>query len=181
MMCFHGICSADFRDSSAHKERSPLRRSRKRLRRPFKKDVDLSRCGIQQDLQLVAYKCALGPFVDSAPLSYTCAQHRVCFSASGAASHVQYWPDLKHARRLAQQDDDMAERTPPDSPHVRSGVSSFSHISSPASYQFSRAGDASDEEGSSWSSDEVFAPLLLAATGLLSHEYQPEDVQVCER
>ena len=53
------------------------------------------------------------------------------------------------------QDDDMTERTPPDSPHVRSGVSSFSHISSPQSYQFSRDGDASDEEGSSWSSDEV--------------------------
>ena len=49
----------------------------------------------------------------------------------------------------------MIERTPPDSPHVRSGVSSFSHISSPTSYQFSRDGDASDEEGSSWSSDEV--------------------------
>ncbi len=54
-----------------------------------------------------------------------------------------------------QQVDDMMERTPPDSPHVRSGVSSFSHISSPTSYQFSRDGDASDEEGSSWSSDEV--------------------------
>ena len=57
----------------------------------------------------------------------------------------------------------MTERTPPDSPHVRSGVSSFSHISSPQSYQFSRDGDASDEEGSSWSSDEVChaAPLLF--------------------
>ena len=52
----------------------------------------------------------------------------------------------------------MAEGTPPDSPHVRSGVSSFSHISSPASYQFSRDGDASDEEGSNWSSDEVSTP-----------------------
>ena len=68
----------------------------------------------------------------------------------------------------------MAERTPPDSPHVRSGVSSFSHISSPASYQFSCAGDASDEEGSSWSSDEVFAPLLLAQR-LLSW-YEARDV-----
>jgi len=56
---------------------------------------------------------------------------------------------------MAQQDDDMAERTPPDSPHVRSVVSSFSHISSPTSYQFSRDGNASDEEASSWSSDEV--------------------------
>ena len=57
---------------------------------------------------------------------------------------------------LAQQDnDDAAEGTPPDSPHVRSGVSSFSHVSSPASYQFSRDGDAYDEEGSSWSTDEV--------------------------
>ena len=55
----------------------------------------------------------------------------------------------------AQQDDDMAERTPPDSPRVRSVVSSFSHISIPTSYQFSRDGNASDEEGSSWSSDEV--------------------------
>ena len=52
----------------------------------------------------------------------------------------------------------MTERTPPDSPRVRSGVSSFSHISSPQSYQFSRDGDASDEEGSSWSSDEVCNP-----------------------
>ena len=60
---------------------------------------------------------------------------------------------------IVAQQDDMAERTPPDSPHVRSGVSSFSHISSPASYKFSRDGDASDEEGSSWSSDEVPAPL----------------------
>ena len=63
------------------------------------------------------------------------------------------------------QDDDMTERTPPDSPHVRSGVSSFSHISSPQSYQFSRDGDASDEEGSSWSSDEVCTSVsLLFAT-----------------
>ena len=60
----------------------------------------------------------------------------------------------------------MAERTPPDSPHVRSGVSSFSHISSPASYQFSRDGDASDEEGSSWSSDEVLTCLLHLLCGL---------------
>ena len=62
----------------------------------------------------------------------------------------------------------MAERTPPDSPHVRSGVSSFSHISSPQSYQFSRDGDASDEEGSSWSSDEVCnsVPLLHKSTQL---------------
>lgn len=56
---------------------------------------------------------------------------------------------------MAQQDDDIAERSPPDSPHVRSVVSSFSHISSPTSYQFSCGGNASDEEGSSWSSDEV--------------------------
>ena len=58
----------------------------------------------------------------------------------------------------------MAERTPPDSPHVRSGVSSFSHISSPQSYQFSRDGDASDEEGSSWSSDEVCNSVCLLQT-----------------
>ena len=62
----------------------------------------------------------------------------------------------------------MAERTPPDSPHVRSGVSSFSHISSPASYQFSRNGDASDEEGSSWSSDEVLSSPLAFFQGLKS-------------
>lgn len=61
----------------------------------------------------------------------------------------------------------MADRTPPDSPHVRSGVSSFSHISSPASYQFSRDGDASDEEGSSWSSDEVSTTFACS----LSHEH----------
>ena len=65
----------------------------------------------------------------------------------------------------------MTERTPPDSPHVRSGVSSFSHISSPQSYQFSRDGDASDEEGSSWSSDEVctsVSPFCLHLISMLS-------------
>ena len=70
----------------------------------------------------------------------------------------------------------MTERTPPDSPHVRSGVSSFSHISSPQSYQFSRDGDASDEEGSSWSSDEVCnAVTLLQATT------QHADCHCCRR
>ena len=54
----------------------------------------------------------------------------------------------------------MAERTPPDSPHVRSGVSSFSHISSPASYQFSRDGDASDEEGAAGALTRCSPPLL---------------------
>ena len=58
----------------------------------------------------------------------------------------------------------------PGSPQLRSGTSSFSHISSPASYRFGPSdaeddggrmgGDAGDEsssdgEGSAWTSDEV--------------------------
>ena len=66
----------------------------------------------------------------------------------------------------------MTERTPPDSPHVRSGVSSFSHISSPQSYQFSRDGDVSDEEGGSWSSDEVCNSVSFLQELMLHAECQ---------
>lgn len=46
------------------------------------------------------------------------------------------------------------EASPPDSPHLRSGTSSFSHISSPASYHFGNSDDeGSDTDSSQWTSD----------------------------
>ncbi len=56
------------------------------------------------------------------------------------------------------------EPSPPDSPHLRSGTSSFSHISSPASYHFGNSDDeGSDSDSSQWTSDgEVCTPSLVA-------------------
>ncbi|BDA42004.1 hypothetical protein COCOBI_02-8020 [Coccomyxa sp. Obi] len=57
-----------------------------------------------------------------------------------------------------QQDTPVKESkgaSPPDSPRLRSGTSSFSHISSPASYHFGNSDDdGSDADSSQWTSDE---------------------------
>lgn len=73
----------------------------------------------------------------------------LCLSVPQASS--------RNYRDTARHQSEQASKgaSPPDSPRLRSGTSSFSHISSPASYRFGHSDDeGSDSDSSQWSSDE---------------------------